>query len=146
MHVLRSLSLGISRGDGTLHLGFDQHDNALHYRASVPDVATSPASTKWSPELFTQTANVLPGPAAALSRDPHFINVTYPKFVPLPSSSGQSGGADLLLEFRVGRSGLGDSWLYEYTPGKGWDLVGRYLAGVNSMSFMSPRSAIRNSC
>lgn len=39
-----------------------------------------------------------------------------------------------MVEFRVGRSGLGDSWLYEYTPGHGWDLVGRYLAGVNSTS------------
>lgn len=34
--------------------------------------------------------------------------------------------ADLLLELRVGRSGLGDDWIYTYEGGK-WTQVGRYL-------------------
>jgi hypothetical protein len=38
----------------------------------------------------------------------------------------------LIMEFRVGRSGLGDDWLYEYVAGQGWNLVGKYLEGVNS--------------
>lgn len=33
----------------------------------------------------------------------------------------------MLFEMRVGRSGLGDDWLYLYTPGNGWKLIGRYL-------------------
>ena len=57
----------------------------------------------------------------------YFINVTYPRFLSLPSTKVESGGADLLFELRVGRSGLGDDWLYKYTPNKGWSLVGRYL-------------------
>ena len=36
-------------------------------------------------------------------------------------------GADLLLELRVGRSGLGDDWLYKYHPNSGWTQIGRYL-------------------
>jgi hypothetical protein len=56
----------------------------------------------------------------------------------VPANAKQGGGADLVLEFRVGRSGLGDDWLYEYTPNVGWSLIGKYLAGVNSLSFISP--------
>jgi hypothetical protein len=41
-------------------------------------------------------------------------------------------GSDLVMEFRVGRSGLGDDWLYRYTPDGNWTLIGRYLEGVNS--------------
>ena len=33
----------------------------------------------------------------------------------------------MLLELRVGRSGLGDDWLYQYVPGEGWEKIGRYL-------------------
>ena len=40
--------------------------------------------------------------------------------------------ADLLLEIRVGRSGLGDDWLYKYVPNGGWIhggwiQIGKYL-------------------
>jgi hypothetical protein len=49
---LRSISLGISRGDGTLHIGFDQHDNDLRYRVSRPGVATQPSAIEWSADLF----------------------------------------------------------------------------------------------
>lgn len=47
-------------------------------------------------------------------------------------------GSDLIMEFRVGRSGLGDDWLYRYTPGSNWTLIGRYLEGVNSAPFPLP--------
>lgn len=32
-----------------------------------------------------------------------------------------------MLEMRVGRSGLGDDWLYQYTPHRNWTLIGKYL-------------------
>lgn len=48
----RRISLGISHGDGTIHLGFDQHDNPLNYRTSRAGVATNPANITWSPDLF----------------------------------------------------------------------------------------------
>ncbi len=62
---LRSISLGISHGDGTLHIGFDQHDNALNYRVSQAGVATNPTEVNWTSELFgsllvRQTAHACP--------------------------------------------------------------------------------------
>lgn len=82
-----------------------------------------------------------------LDRSVYFINVTYPRFLMIPSTVNSASGAhktflisvqgltdegsDLVMEFRVGRSGLGDDWLYRYTPGKNWTQIGRYLEGVN---------------
>jgi hypothetical protein len=125
-----SISIGISGTDGVLHLGLDQHDNSLHYRASAAGLATQPTAHPWSPALFpTPVLDHLPGPAASLDKSVHYVNVTYPRFVSVPKGSG---GVDLIMEFRVGRSGLGDDWLYEYVAGQGWSLVGKYLEGVNS--------------
>ena len=54
--------------------------------------------------------------------------MTYPRFLRIPSEGKASDlEADLLFELRVGRSGLGDDWLYKYVPGKGWIQIGRYL-------------------
>ena len=58
------------------------------------------------------------------------MNVTYPRFLRVPSAA--HAAEDLIFELRVGRSGLGDDWLYAYTPGgngKGgtWGQIGRYL-------------------
>ena len=50
-----SPSLGFSDGDGTLHLGFDQHDNPLRYRVSQPGIASLPSNTAWGPEIFGPT-------------------------------------------------------------------------------------------
>lgn len=50
-----SISLGISHGDGTLHLGWDQHDNDLNYRVSRTGVATKPLDVTWSADLFGAT-------------------------------------------------------------------------------------------
>lgn len=47
-----SISLGISHGDGTLHIGFDQHDNDLNYRVSEAGVATNPTQVKWTSDIF----------------------------------------------------------------------------------------------
>ena len=58
------------------------------------------------------------------------MNVTYPRFISVPTTDGDGSGIsqpDLLFEMRVGRSGLGDDWMYLYTATKGWNLVGKYL-------------------
>ena len=47
------------------------------------------------------------------------------------------------MELRVGRSGLGDDWLYKYIPGKGWSQIGRYLE-VGSLLFDDAESLIEN--
>ena len=46
----------------------------------------------------------------------------------VPNSANALSGksADLLLELRVGRSGLGDDWIYVYDNGR-WEQVGKYL-------------------
>ncbi|KAI0337868.1 hypothetical protein BDW22DRAFT_1339134 [Trametopsis cervina] len=129
------ISLGISRGDGTLHIGFDQHDNPLRYRTSVKGVATHPQSVNWTASIFGPTLDSLPG-LEDLDKSVYFVNVTYPRFLSIPSAA-HADGADLLLELRVGRSGLGDDWLYRYVPDRGWAQVGRYLEGVNNNAYIN---------
>ena len=75
----------------------------------------------------------LPG-LESLNQSEYFVNVTYPRFLSFPNSPSAAtnanetrANADLLMEFRVGQSGLGDDWLYAYVPFEGWTQVGRYL-------------------
>ncbi|KAL5514016.1 hypothetical protein ACEPAG_2777 [Sanghuangporus baumii] len=134
------ISLGISHTDGTLHLGFDQHDDDLHYRVSKPGVATNPQNVAWSADLFGEVLDYLPG-LEHLDKSIYFTNITYPRFLSLPASAKAISGskADLLLELRVGRSGLGDDWLYAYEPNEGWMQIGKYLEvrPSHSASFMN---------
>ncbi|KDQ57950.1 hypothetical protein JAAARDRAFT_34765 [Jaapia argillacea MUCL 33604] len=130
------ITLGISHTDGTIHLSFDQHDNPFNYRISQPGVANNPSTTPWSPTLFGPILNYLPG-LESLDPQTYFINITYPRFLSFPPTSVPSNEADLVLEMRVGRSGLGDDWLYKYVPWSGWELVGRYLEGVNNNAYIN---------
>lgn len=69
----------------------------------------------------------LPG-LESLDKSIYFVNVTYPRFLAVPVSAQRGAAeADLILELRVGRSGLGDDWLYKYIPSNGWTQIGRYL-------------------
>ncbi|KZT20695.1 hypothetical protein NEOLEDRAFT_1140404 [Neolentinus lepideus HHB14362 ss-1] len=132
------ISLGISPGDGTLHLAYDQHDNPLVYRISYPGLATQPPSDSDWPSvtsLFTPVLDYLPD-LTTLDKNTYFINVTYPRFLRIPEAA-RIDKEDLLLELRVGRSGLGDDWLYTYTPDVGWELAGRYLEGVNNNAYIN---------
>jgi hypothetical protein len=110
---------------------FDQHDNDFHYRSSVAHTTSDPGSIKWEANIMSSISGILTGPSSSLPHDPYYVNITYPRFTLIPENA-RNGTADLLLEFRVGRSGLGDDWLYKYTPNVGWALIGRYLEGVNS--------------
>ncbi|RPD58194.1 hypothetical protein L227DRAFT_577242 [Lentinus tigrinus ALCF2SS1-6] len=130
------ISLGISHGDGTLHIGFDQHDNDLNYRVSQAGVATNPTQINWTSELFGPVLDQLPG-TENLDKSIYFINVTYPRFLSIPDAAKSTDAADLILELRVGRSGLGDDWLYKYTPNQGWSQIGRYLQGVNNNAYIN---------
>lgn len=121
-----TISLGICSQDGTIHLSFDHHDNDLHYRKSVVGLATIPDSSAWDASRFGATTNQLTG-----SR---LTTITYPRFVSEPSGK-------LLMEFRIGSSGEGDSYLYEYdgTTGK-WSRFGsdsRYLNGVGNNAYIN---------
>lgn len=121
-----TISMGICAQDGTLHLSFDHHDNDLHYRRSVAGLASNPDSSAWDASRFGATTNQLIGA--------RLTTITYPRFVSEPSGK-------LLLEFRIGSSGEGDSYLYEYdgTAGK-WIQFGansRYLDGVGNNGYIN---------
>jgi len=124
------ISLGICHTDGTLHIAFDQHDNDLNYRISKPGVTTHPQAVEWTPDIFSEIQHVLPG-LENVNRSEHFQNVTYPRFLTLPSGN-------VLLEMRVGRSGLGDDWLYEYDGSSmKWREIGKYLEGVQNNAYIN---------
>ena len=121
-----TISLGICAQDGTLHLAFDHHDNDLHYRKSVIGLASNPDTSAWDASRFGATLNQLTG--ARLQ------TISYPRFVSEPSGK-------LLMEFRIGSSGEGDSYLYEYDGAAGkWSQIGansRYLDGVGNNGYIN---------
>ncbi|EIM80651.1 uncharacterized protein STEHIDRAFT_115529 [Stereum hirsutum FP-91666 SS1] len=118
--------IGVAPADGTVHLSFDHHDNELKYRVSQPGVASSPNSTNttWSADLFGPIVNILPG-LESLNETEFFGDVTYPRFL---FSSPDPTNSSFILELRIGRSGLGDDWLYEYNAeNQSWTMIGKYL-------------------
>lgn len=130
--------LGICPADGTIHLSYDHHCDALRYRHSRPGVATAPASVRWGPELFTPTQSTLPGLPASTDMTELFSYITYPRFV--------ARGPDLLFTFRTGKAGLGDDHLCVYTAsssssssGEGtgsYAFLGTHLKGVHNNPYI----------
>ncbi len=115
-----TISLGVSPGDGTLHVAFDHHDSDLHYRRSVPGLLADPAAATWSAESFSGVANALVGSEGVRP-------VTYPRFVTVP------GGSRMLFSARIGASGSGDEVLWEYASAtQTWTLVGEYIEGTDA--------------
>jgi hypothetical protein len=118
-----TISLGICPGDGTLHLSFDHHGNDLHYRRSVTGLVTNPATIAWAVSSFSATtSSLVAGTTVSL--------VTYPRFVTEP------GGNQLLFGARIGGSGAGDEYLWEYDAStQSWTSLGKYIDGiVNSVN------------
>jgi hypothetical protein len=116
------ISVGIAPGDGTIHLAFDHHSNSLHYRHSVPDLATHPENYSWSDSLF--------GPVTSrLVEGITVFQVTYPRFIRTPQGN-------LQFEARIGTSGDGESYLWEYQCATGeWISIGKFVdnpAGGNA--------------
>lgn len=85
-----TISIGVSKGDGSIHLSFDLHCERLRFRISTPHLLPS-ESDIWSTSLFTKTQDSLPG----TSPDPLLKEVTYPRFVNI--------GEDMLLTMRIGQ-------------------------------------------
>ncbi len=76
------ISLGICANDGTIHIAFDHHANALKYKVSVPDLVNNPGAFTWDENLFSPVRNYLiEGQALSL--------LTYPRFVPTPDGNLQ---------------------------------------------------------
>jgi hypothetical protein len=113
-----TISLGICPGDGTLHLAFDHHVSSLHYRKSVAGVVSSPATATWAASSFGAVSSSLVGTTP-------IADLTYPRFVTEP------GGSKMLFAARLGSSGAGDEYLWEYdATSQAWLSLGKYLDGI----------------
>jgi hypothetical protein len=118
-----TISMGIS-GDGKLHLSFDHHDVPLNYRVSSTGVALTIPSV-WSASSFGAVQHSLPGSVGP------WTPLTYPRFERIDNG-------DLLMEFRIGQSGAGDSWIHRYSSTSGqWSQVGKYLQGENNNAYIN---------
>ncbi|KAM3065961.1 hypothetical protein ACMFMG_009816 [Clarireedia jacksonii] len=117
------ISVGICKGDGSIHLSFDQHCVALNFR-----IATTPVSENdtWDASMFSATQDHLPGlPHLELMDE-----VTYPRFVNVDD--------DLLLTYRIGEAGLGSDILYKYSAeSHKYTYLGQYLTGVMNSPYIN---------
>jgi hypothetical protein len=112
-----TISLGVTAADGTLHLAFDHHVSPLHYRKSVAGLLSDPANATWSTASFGAVGSNLAGVTVK--------DFTYPRFVSEP------GGEKMLLSARVGTSGSGDEYLWEYSAAThAWTSLGKYIDGL----------------
>lgn len=99
-----TISIGICPNDGTIHMAFDHHGHALHYRGSRKGVATQPDRMEWKASLF--------GPITSELEKGRPIAITYPRFWQTPD-----GG--LQFCYRRGGSGKGDRMLVDYDADSG---------------------------
>jgi hypothetical protein len=113
-----TISLGICPKDGTLHLSFDHHSNNLHYRKSVAGLLANPSTLAWAAASFSAVSSSLVGSTTVAM-------VTYPRFVTEPD------GNKMLFEARIGTSGSGDEYLWEYDAAThAWTSLGMYISGT----------------
>jgi BNR repeat-containing family member len=111
-----TISLGVTAADGTLHVSFDHHSSPLHYRRSVAGLLTAPETVAWTAASFDAVTSSLGGAAVT--------DFTYPRFVSVP------GGEKTLLSARIGTSGSGDEYLWEYSGAtRQWSARGKYIDG-----------------
>lgn len=99
-----TISMGICPNDGTIHLAWDHHVDALHYRVSKKDLANQPENLDWNLSSF--------GPILSELEQGKPIKITYPKFWPTPDGN-------LQFNYRVRGSGNGDRILVDYDAATG---------------------------
>jgi hypothetical protein len=118
-----TISMGIS-GDGKIHLSFDHHDVPLNYRVSNAGIANTIPSS-WDASAFGPVQHSLPGSVGP------WTPLTYPRFERIDNG-------DLLMEFRIGVSGAGDSWIHRYSSTSGqWSQVNKYLQGEDNNAYIN---------
>jgi len=92
-----TISLGISKADGILHLSWDHHGNTLRYRRSQAGLATV-ADQVWNASQIMAEQNWITSPGSAIT------GLTYPMFINTPENT-------LLFNYRTGGSNNGSNWL-----------------------------------
>jgi len=123
--------LGICPSDGTIHLAFDHHGDALHYRVSRPGVAGYPEKVAWRAELFSEVRDWLQAGRKVES-------VTYPAFVRVAQGN-------LLFVRRHGTHLDGRIMLCEYVPAKGgWGESWQVTDSSGTYEFEGTKSDNRN--
>ena len=117
------ISMGIS-GDGKIHLAWDHHGHTLRYMTTGAGAATG---ATWDSSIFGAERNSLNAGGSTISA------VTYPRFVTDPNTGTMN------LEYRIGSSGNGSSFLAAYDPGTGlWNSPRRYIDGTVSIFYDDP--------
>lgn len=121
------ISLGISPGDGRLHVAMDTHNSAVYYVKSEAGLVSNPASRSWVASRFGAVQRTLDGVDLG--------SITYPQFVTTPKNT-------LQLHYRTGSSGNGTMEFAEY--GTAWSKVGRWQSATGSYSLNGATSPTRN--
>ncbi|MEO3925496.1 BNR repeat-containing protein [Micromonosporaceae bacterium B7E4] len=123
-----SIALGISPGDGRLHVAMDTHDSEIHYVKSEAGLVSAPGSRSWLASRFGAVQRSLDGVGLGA--------MTYPQFRVAP-------GNRLQFSYRTGRSGNGTNELAEY-DGTTWRRLGRWQSATGSYSANGATSTTRN--
>ena len=124
------VSIGVCPKDGTLHFAFDHHVDTLHYVVSEAGLLNDPENADWSAASFSSVRNELYGTALG--------GVTYPRFITTPAG-------DLLLTYRLGGSGSGDTMLYHYDGTSGqWSFMGKMILRSGTYNGLLGSSSSRN--
>ena len=97
-----TISLGISRADGTLHMSWDHHVHDLRYRRSMPGLATC-ADSEWNASRFLAEQDWLTSAGNPVQK------VTYPMFISTPEDT-------ILFNYRTAGSSNGSNWLAASQP------------------------------
>lgn len=109
----RKLAIGISEGDGVIHLAFDHHNTPqFNYALSREGVANDPENAVWDDETFRLMYNL------GLSED--VGQVTYPNFYKILDAD------DLIVYWRSGGSVGGEMNLAHYSSTEHkWSYIGQ---------------------
>jgi hypothetical protein len=129
--VHNTISLGISKGDGRLHMSWDHHVNQLKYRNSAAGLTTTNKAA-WGAGMFGSQRNWLVTSGSSIN------DVTYPTFVSAPN-----GNAHFL--YRRGFSGDGTFLFNTYTHSTGtWSTPRELIVGAGNHTEFGTTSTSRN--
>ena len=113
-----TISIGISKGDGVLHLAFDTHAVENNYMMSTVGFLNDPSKFTVSNFYGSYKSDYLGTYGSTWQR-----MITYPRFLSLLNG-------DMIFEFRQGNSGCANNLFYYYTSATHtWKEIGAYVHG-----------------